>query len=412
MDSALGRTVLVVRDRSESRKWVSNELGFAGFRVVEADGGQDGWASFRHEVPDLVVTDVRLPGAAEIDFLQRIRGVSNVPVILCAAGGDVPSAVAAIKAGAQDFLTPPDDRVRLRARALALTSDDSQENGTEGAATIVGPGDATCRLRDRVCALGPLRVPVLISGEQGVGHDHVARCLHTLDKATESDLVVVSSGSPIAHRAPSAGLTYYLDEVGRLTISEQAHWFENLCRAEGSDPGIRLVASTSEDIPALVRREAFHRGLAERLLRFEVRIAPLRERREDIGPLAAHLAGRIGDAMGRGRVRIEPEALALLRAASWPGNVRELAKTLEKLVAYSPGGVVTRDRVREVFGDTSDDVASLRRRHCEEQREELVLLLESCGGNLAEVARQLKISRGAVIYRAQKHGLLARRPTR
>jgi two-component system response regulator GlrR len=135
----------------------------------------------------------------------------------------------------------------------------------------------------------------------------------------------------------------------------------------------------------------------------------LRERREDIEPLATHLAAKIGDAMGRVRVRIEPAAYALLRAAPWPGNVRELAETLEKLVAYSPDGDVTRERVREVFGDSPDDVASLRRRRREEQREELVSLLEACGGNLAEVARRLNVSRGAVIYRAQKHGLLARR---
>lgn len=409
VDSAVGRTVLVVRDRSGSRRWVSRELGSAGFRVVEADSDQDGWVSFRHVEPDLVVADVRQPGARNLELLQRIRDVSNVPVILCAKGGDVASAVAAIKAGAQEFLTPPEDRARLRESAMALTRGGSWEGGLEGTSAIIGAGAAADRLRDRVSALAPLRIPVLVSGEPGVGHDHVVRCLHALDTSAQSDLVVVSSGSPIARRAPPAGVTCYLDEVGRFSLSEQAHWFESLCRVEGSGAGFRLVASTTEDIAAFVRREAFHRGLAEKLLRFEVRIAPLRERREDIAPLAVHLAGKIGDAMGRERVRIESEALALLRAASWPGNVRELAETVEKLVAYSPGGVITRERVREVFGDAPDDVASLRRRRSEEQREELLALLEACGGNLAEVARRLKISRGAVIYRARKHGLLARR---
>jgi two-component system NtrC family response regulator len=112
--------------------------------------------------------------------------------------------------------------------------------------------------------------------------------------------------------------------------------------------------------------------------------------------------------MGRERVRFDRSAVALLRSLAWPGNVRELAQVVEKLVAFSPGGDVTRERVREVLGESPDSVASLRQQQKKKQREELIALLESCGGNLAEVARRLEISRGAVIYRAQKHGLLPR----
>jgi transcriptional regulator of acetoin/glycerol metabolism len=112
--------------------------------------------------------------------------------------------------------------------------------------------------------------------------------------------------------------------------------------------------------------------------------------------------------MGRERVRFDRSAVALLRSLAWPGNVRELAKLVEKLVAFSPSGDVRRERVREVLGESPDSVASLRHQRSQKQREELVALLESCGGNLAEVARRLDISRGAVIYRAQKHGLLPR----
>ena len=111
---------------------------------------------------------------------------------------------------------------------------------------------------------------------------------------------------------------------------------------------------------------------------------------------------------GEKRRHQNDRAVALLRNRAWPGNVRELAAAVEKLVAFSPDGTVTRGRAREVLGEVSDSVASLRSRRVQQQREELVELLERCGGNLAEVARRLDLSRGAVIYRAQKHGLLAR----
>ena len=110
--------------------------------------------------------------------------------------------------------------------------------------------------------------------------------------------------------------------------------------------------------------------------------------------------------MGRPGVQLDRGALALLREQQWPGNVRELAGVLERLVAFSPRGSITRERVREVLGEAPGGVGSLRLRREAQQREELVVLLAACRGNLAEVARRQKLSRGAVIYRAQKHGLL------
>jgi DNA-binding NtrC family response regulator len=131
-------------------------------------------------------------------------------------------------------------------------------------------------------------------------------------------------------------------------------------------------------------------------------------RREDIGPISVRLAERVGGLMGRTQIRFEKGAIALLRADPWVGNVRELRSVVERLVAFSLEGKITRNRVREILGEAPDGVASLRQRRDEKQRDELVDLLETCGGNLAEVARRLEISRGAVIYRAQKYGLLPR----
>jgi len=407
----LVRTALVVDARMESRELVASDLAEAGFRVVEAENGIDGWRRFRRNEPDLVITELRMPGADGIELLQRIRGMSSVPVILLTAYGDVPTAVAAIKGGAEEFFTFPDDLDRVIDRAHELTHDAGAKSDSEElAARIIGKSAAMRRLRDRVRALAPLQVPVLVSGELGTGHDHVVRCLHELRADDGATLVTVASGEAGALRRPTPGIAYYLDEVGSFKPAEQVHWFERLCESERAEPGgaFRIFASTSEDISLRARDGSFHPAFAERLLRFQVPIAPLRERTGDIGPLVSHLADRIGKEMGRERVRFDRSAVTLLRSLAWPGNVRELAQVVEKLVAFSPSGDVTRERVREVLGESPDSVALLRHQRNQQQREELVALLESCGGNLAEVARRLEISRGAVIYRAQKHGLLPR----
>jgi DNA-binding NtrC family response regulator len=390
---------------------VAGDLAEAGFRVAEAADGVDGWRQFRRWAPDLVVSDLRMPGADGIELLRRIRGVSSVPVILLTAYGDIPTAVAAMKGGAQEFLNFPDDLGRLVDRARALTRGAAAVgNAAKVAGRIVGKSAVVRRLRDRVRALAPLQVPVLVSGEPGTGHDHVVRCLHELGAGDGAELVSLTSGAEGVLRRPAPGVAYYLDEVGRFTPAEQVHWFECLCASQRAEPdrAFRIFASTSEDFALRARDGSFHPALADRLLRLQVPIAPLRERAEDIGPLASHLADCVGREMGRERVRVERPAVALLRSRAWPGNVRELAGVVEKLVAFSPGGDVTRERVREVLGEVPGSVASLRQQHSQQQREELMVLLEHCGGNLAEVARRLDISRGAVIYRAQKFGLLPR----
>jgi DNA-binding NtrC family response regulator len=175
-----------------------------------------------------------------------------------------------------------------------------------------------------------------------------------------------------------------------------------------SGRGLRVFASTSGDLLRSAREGTFHPGLADRLSRFQIPLPPLRERPEDIGALALHLSRRIGATLGRPQVRFDRSAIALLRRATWVGNVQELASVVEKLVAFSPEGAVTRKRVTEILGDLPDSVGAMRQQRSQLQRAELATLLETCGGNLAEVARRLQISRGAVIYRAQKHGLLQR----
>lgn len=398
--------VLVVDDRSEARALIASDLAEAGFRVVQAEDGNAGWRSFRRAEPDLVVTDLRMPRADGIDLLGRIRSISSVPVIILTAYGDVPTAVAAMKGGAQEFFNFPDDLERLVERARELTR--TQIPDAAALETLVaGRSLAMRRVRERIHALAPLPLPVLVCGEPGTGRDRVVEALHATSRHAGAQLVKLGAPTSGVPKLPPEGAVFYLNEVGRLGRSEQSHW-----RALAGSPEraagqkvLRILASTSDDLAAHVRDGCFDPSLADALLRFTILLPALRERAEDVPTLVRLLASRIGRGMGRESVRFERPALALLKAQRWQGNVRELASVVEKLVAFSAQRSITRERVKEVLSESPDSVSLLRSRKLQAQREELVELLEECGGNFAEVARRLGISRGAVIYRAQKHGL-------
>jgi DNA-binding NtrC family response regulator len=159
----------------------------------------------------------------------------------------------------------------------------------------------------------------------------------------------------------------------------------------------------------LTKAEALDPYLAERLGRFNLNLPPLRERREDVAPLARTLTDRAAARLRGNRARLTSGALTLLAAQTWPGNVRELSIAIEKLVAFCSGTQITRSQVRSLLDENPKGVVSSRRLQTQQQREELIELIKKTGGNLAEVARQLDMSRGGVIYRAQKFGLLPKR---
>jgi DNA-binding NtrC family response regulator len=345
-----------------------------------------------------------MPGSSGLDLLKRIREVSTVPVILVSASGDVSAAVAAIKAGAEEFFRFPTDRERVIDRARALAG--KARGASQLARRIVGESPSIRCVRDRVRALAPLQVPVLVSGEAGSGRDHVVHCLAELSERGPIRLQKVPADAEHGPRRLEPGVAYYLDAIDCFTPSGQARWLELICESESRSTGIRVFASTSADLAVLAAEGNFISELAERLLCFEIPLAPLRERRGDIEALVRHFSATNAMRLGRAHVRVEPDAMAALRSQPWAANVRELAHVMEKLVAFSPEGDITAPRVREVLGELRGSVATLRQQRELRRRDELVETLEACGGNIAEVARQLDLSRGAVIYRAQKFGLL------
>ncbi len=402
-------TVLVVDDRSEVRALVAEPLEAAGLRVCLAADGLEGWRCFRDARPDLVITDLHMPRCDGLELLRRVRSVSAVPVVLLTARADVATAVAGLQGGANEYLLFPEQLDRLVARARELVAGCGRHADAVRAAELFpGRSVASWRVRERLHALAPLRVPVLVRGEPGSGRDTLVHALHDL-AGSGAALVVLRPQAPSAGDPRSARLDapVYLDEVGRHPREAGRRWAERLAAADaGSRGGFRLYASTSQDLAALARSGAFDPALARRLARFSIELPPLRARKADLPQMVRALTPRVAAALGHPGVRMRPSAVARLRAHAWPGNVAELVAVLERAVAFARDGAVAGRGIGEVLAESVETLRVLRERRGHSERDRLVGLLRECAGNLAEVGRRLGLSRGAVYYRLRKHGLV------
>jgi DNA-binding NtrC family response regulator len=271
---------------------------------------------------------------------------------------------------------------------------------------VAGGSAAMRRVRARVEALATLRVPVLVAGEPGVGHDCAARALHAFGADADATFRPIRCGATDLRPDRLAGAFVYLDRVERLAPVDQSRWLGTLTGAPARHRPRRVVASTCEELDRIAHEGRFLPELARCLGRFAVRLPPLRERRADLPELVPLLVARAAAALGRDAARVTPAAVARLAARPWPGNVRELAEVCERLAAFATRGEIHADLVSEVLGELRGTLPRARARADWRQREELVRLLDECGGNLAEVARRLSLSRGGVAHRARKFGLL------
>ena len=309
--------VLVVDDRARPRRALAHELEDAGYAVVEAEDGAEGWRLFGQHRPDVVISDVVMPRSDGLELLNRIRASSDVPVLLFTARGSVQSAASAFKAGADDFVASSDvsveDLVSLVDRAV--TGNRPTREHAELAGRLVGTSDAMHRVRERVSALAPLRTPVLVSGEPGTGRDAVVAALHELGSTAREDFAHIEcAGFEPGERLPATG-AIYLDGVESLSAPAQRYWAKRVADSASDnlrDP-VRLLASASEQFVGLVRAGAFDPELAGVLLRIVIELPALRERTEDIPDLADALVRRATAQIGR-QVRLSPAAKETLAA--------------------------------------------------------------------------------------------------
>ena len=405
--TAMTGMVLVVDDHVRPRRALVAELEDAGFGVVQAGDGVEGWEEFCRDEPDVVITDLVMPRSDGHHLLERIRSRSDVPVILFSAQGSMEAAVSALKAGADDFVSSADlaveDLVNLVHTAVARRNGSSTLPDLDQ--RIVGSSQVMQRVRSRMMGLAPLRTPVLVIGEEGTGRDAVVHALHELGSSGDGKLATIDcSAFEPADGVPGAGAVY-LDGVDSLPPAGQEFWAARLLEYEQRQfrDAPRVLAS-SHPLFRLLSRMPYHGYLRPLLMRFPVELPPLRERVEDVPQIANVLVERIARSMDR-QTDLSASASEFLRDQVWPRNVRQLEQLLERAVAFCRERQIRRGLLAELVGDFGESLEIIRRHHGIRERDQLIETLQATGGNVSRTAEQLGKSRGAVYRLIEKHGI-------
>jgi two-component system NtrC family response regulator len=372
--------VLVIEDDPAMRRLVQAALADAGYDVDTAGSGEEALAQLERGQPALVLTDLRMGGMSGLQVLAELRRTSpELPVVVMTSFGSVESAVEALRLGATDYLIKPlarEDIVLRVQRALRLRSLEAENrwlrrelSAAYRPGRIVAVSASMRNVVQMIERLAGSDASVLLQGETGTGKDLLARALHfggpradgpfvALNCAAlpaglvESELFGHARGSFTGALRERAGKlesahrgTLFLDEVGELPLETQPKLlraledrsFERVGEDRLRRVDVRVIAASNRDLAEMVRQGKLREDLYFRLAVVRVTVPPLRERVEDIGPLARYLMARLG---GEDAPELTDEAVAMLEARTWPGNVRELANVLEATLALHEGGPV------------------------------------------------------------------------
>ncbi len=440
MENRKGARILVVDDHVEMARVLAEQLGDAGYVVAWAESGRDAQQRLRAEVPDLVITDLRMADVDGFDVLGTAREVDpGMPVLVMTAFGAIDSAIEAIKRGAYHYLTKPFQIGELLVFVERALADRSLRNANEvlrratteeAAGSLVGSSIAMRRLLDLIAKVAPSPAPVLITGESGTGKELVARTIHATSPRRDQPFVAVNCptlpealleselfghvrgvfpGSMEPRRglfAVADGGTLLLDGIGDMPAALQAKLLRVLDNGEvrpvGSDAirrvDVRLLATSNQDLEKRVATGAFRPELFFRLNVLTVPVPALRDRLEDVPELVRTFLDRAQRRNPAVRARtVGADALAMLSTYAWPGNVRELENLIERLVILAPGAEIgVKDleaHVRRVTASPSpadlfqDRIATLR----EMEDKYIGWAISRCGGNKTRAAELLGI---------------------
>jgi two-component system response regulator FlrC len=439
--------VLVVDDEEGVRSFLGEAIARDGHSVVSAKDGAEAVALFDKQSFDLVVTDLKMPGLDGMALLQKLREEQpDVEVIVLTAHGTVDTAVAAMKAGAFDYLTKPiGSPTELRlivGRALerrALLNFRAGATQRSGEPVLTWGAPAMQPVVAALRKVAPTQATVLLTGESGTGKEVAARAVHALSARGEAPFVAVScaaitdslleselfghekgafTGAATQRRGRlelAQGGTFFLDEVGELKAELQAKLlrviqekrFERVGGTRTLEADVRWVAATNRDLQAMMARGEFREDLYHRLAVFPIHLPPLRERKEDIGPLAVELVRRIGDELGRPALRLSPEAATALIASPWPGNVRELRNALERAAILADGPVIEPQHLRALTTPPPPSgtvrVPDLKLEDLERAAIEQAIAAE--GGNRKRAAERLGIGLRTLYDKLKRYGV-------
>jgi DNA-binding NtrC family response regulator len=427
-------SVLVVDDERAVREEVGEALSEAGHEVRLARNADHALSLLREQVPDLMLCDLRMPGMDGMALLKEIRQERpEVNVLLMTAYASVETAVEALKSGASDYLLKPlviDELLAkvthlLTFRQLARENQRLREELTRlGGDLYVGVSRAMSEVARTVARAAPMGSTVLVTGESGTGKDVVARAIHRQSDLSEQPFVVVDlgaipealiesqlfgsvkgafTGASAARKGlfqAANGGTLFLDEVGNLSLEAQSKLLRAIESGEvlpvgGTQPmqaRVRLIAATNRDLKQSVADGEFRQDLYYRLNVLEIRMPPLRERKDDVPGLAQFLLQKLNASLRTNYAEIHPDATLRLMDHDWPGNIRELQNVLERAMVLGDGLTIGAEDLPLGQGERAEEDLDLRKAIRGYEREHIQRALVATGWSRKEAARRLGIS--------------------
>ena len=378
-------TILIIDDEKAIRKTLTEILSFEGYKIEEAADGEEGLKKFKEKTYDAILCDIKMPKIDGIDFLQKaVETNADVPIIMISGHGNIETAVEAVKKGAYDFIQKPPDLNRLLITIRNAMERNTLVNETKTlkrkafkVQEMIGQSEPIKKIKDTIEKVAPTEARVLITGENGVGKELVARWLHEKSSRAGNALVEVNCAaipselieselfghekgsftSAIKQRIgkfeQANGGTLFLDEIGDMSLSAQAKVLRALQEGKitrvGADKDInvdvRVIAATNKDLMKEVEAKTFRLDLYHRLSVILIHVPSLNERRDDIPLLVERFLDDICEDYGVSRKMISDDAIKLLQEYNWTGNIRELRNVVERLVILS-GKSITKEDVK------------------------------------------------------------------
>lgn len=375
--------ILIIDDEKSIRKTLTEILSYEGYKIDEAGDGEEGLKKFKEKTYDLVLCDIKMPKLDGIEFLEKAKQINaDVPIIIISGHGNIETAVEAVKKGAFDYIAKPPDLNRM-----LITLRNAMDKNTLVAETkvlkrkvsktqdIVGESSPIKKIKETIDKIAPTDARVLITGDNGVGKELVARWIHEKSNRSSGPLVEVNCAaipgelieselfghekgsftSAIKQRIgkfeQANGGTLFLDEIGDMSINAQAKVLRALQEAKitrvGADKDItvdvRVVAATNKDLLKEVEEKKFRLDLYHRLGVIIMHVPSLNDRLSDIPLLVEKFLEDIAAEYGQPKKSIDKSAIEALQKHNWSGNIRELRNVVERLIILSGKTISTDD---------------------------------------------------------------------
>ncbi len=452
--------LLIVDDEQSMREFLEIMLSQEGYQVLLAANGEEGLEIYKKERPDLILTDVKMPGMDGLDLIKEVHAVDSiVPIIAITAYASASDAIRAVREGAYDYISKPFqiDELRVIVRNALEACKLRKENivlrqsleSRQAFGEIVGKSSEMLEIFDLISKVAPSKAGVLIIGESGTGKELIAKAIHTKSNRSSKPFVTVNcsaipetlleselfghvKGSFTGAVANKAGLvetanhgTLFLDEIGEVPLPVQAKLlrflqerdFRRVGDNEDRKVDVRVIAATNRNLEEEMEKGNFREDLYYRLNVIRIRIPPLREREEDIPLLTDHFLKKFAAEQGKDINKISSLALQILSNYTFPGNVRELENIIERCVTLEQSDQLTAEnlptrltertepRPSGLALELSPEGIDLNKAMEDLERKLICRSLEMTGGNRSRAAKLLGVTLRSLRYRLVKLGL-------